>query len=65
MRRRTAGLVALALALVLPAAPAEAAAYKCKKTATVKSGDLLRFTDFAEPGAPVTAGTVAAAARAA
>ncbi len=40
---------AVALALLAPST-AQAAGYKCKRTATVKSGDLLRFTDFQEPG---------------
>ena len=56
MRRRTTGLLVLAL-LIAPAS-ADAAGYKCKKTATIERGEVLRFTNFAEPGVPVSGDTI-------
>jgi hypothetical protein len=59
MRRRTTGFLAIAIAIAaLAPSTASAAGYKCKKTATVESGELLRFTNFAEPGVPVTGDTI-------
>ena len=57
MRRRTTGILALAIALIAPST-VQAAGYKCKKTATVTSGDVLRFTNFAEPGVPISGDTI-------
>jgi hypothetical protein len=56
MRRRTAGLIALAIALIAPSS-AHALAEKCKKTATVESGDVLHHSDF-ETSAPLEGETI-------
>ena len=45
MRRRTAGLLAVSIALIAPTS-AQAQEEKCKKEATVESGDVLRWTDL-------------------
>jgi hypothetical protein len=57
MRRRTAGLLALAVTLLAPAS-AQALEEKCKKTATVESGDVLHHTTF-EDSAPLSGDTIA------
>lgn len=58
MRRRTTGFLAVAIALLIAPAAAEAAALKCKKTATVVSGDVLRHTVFDQPGEPIEGDTI-------
>ena len=57
MRRRTAGLLALAIALIAPSS-AHALEEKCKKTATVESGDVLHHSSF-EESAPLSGDTIA------
>ena len=56
MRRRTAGLLALSVALIAPSS-AHALEEKCKKTATVESGDVLHHESF-EAAEPLSGATI-------
>ena len=56
MRRRTAGLLALSVALVAPSS-AHALEEKCKKTATVESGDVLHHQSF-DASEPLSGDTI-------